>query len=1446
MALATTTLVPILYDISKELENQQKLNGNVIYYNDPDKHVSNTSHLLRMGDKLLKYNEAKRVLSEEEDRQQMLLKFYTAIALVLIILLFIPVIGYLAFALIRQYQMFECFPYLVYANKGLLIAFLIILFIYCMMALVNLYQRNERIFKTAYNTDNLEANNDMISKVTKMFVKTDGDFSSDDKNIKLSSNSPLLMFTFAQAYKKYNITYKPTLDGNETIDAACSRLGKISEGEFLSKCVPRSHNGCMYPFIPSQPVNPIVLQKQIQKMDLYGQIFKINNGMNWFKAFLLKSTDAVYGKTLNSKVSAAEKRAILDKVVEALTKQFALVKDLQIDESKAQVSNMSEADCYNTFMSDPDCIAASYNAAQRKCILVKKGTVGALRFDKTGSNSVLLRASSPSTDILVVTADTLNQKNVKKSFKQDEGQGTCTLTTPGCLLPNSSNTWLGNQKTGDSVLYSDVFSGDHVAFDVNYVVKMSDVVKNNTATLDAVFLARKDQLSTLLTETIITADPTNTISLSQNDINYITKEVDKVNKMASIVVTDILMEVPSKLQVRYEDIQETKRKESSGVNKYVPYNRFVEKLNDLSSSKFVLEFINSAEDLRSCSTGVKDLYDNYDYSGFLQREQAKLSETSVTFYIVTGILGWLWYVSQDYLYSNNETDEKYCVPRPTPIEEEENEQEGLFVRTYNEANASKKPKWNSFADVATPENAKTLGLEKSKAESGTAIEIGDKKTSSSDKDIGVAFESLYKKLGQVIISKKSNIQNLISQVSSLKSKLQNKKEQAGGGVVNSIKALTKSHLSTSSIKPISVLITEDKSRFDRKIRDIQQFIQSSQPEANINSLNEVPSNTTDQSNNLEVIEMRKKISRTAVEIITDCFAAVSKDLKSIIDIHGTNVFGFYSYETDQNKEILLSFIKGLIENFEGKKTIEEVCSLFSDSLFGAAESEFDKSHYITVLEKHLKSKFHKSLDIKLDQLLQSKISEIVLSYIVVNLDLPFYIINLAREMIKILSKRGCSESLDTLLSDLLIKYEPQFNKTLGTLPSSKLEKKGHTILAKVASTFEDVTAKIGVNFASNNILKFENDGRFSLDDDNKNKLKNELKEKVELYVASLFQAWNQDLFDEFNRTEFIGDESGIDVKQTGGAQDKKTNVNTNATNELYSDEKLPSKEKKIDEWDTRINKGLKYLLILVFIIISYLVFKSVSTKDKKIKEYNRMIIETNGTIIVNNSRNLMQILYDDLSKDRYNISSSINKINLAPFIKKDIIINTSNQKTFKTQGVTEDEFFDVIAQHTMVSDSVKVKLNDSAKTEEVYNLLVQTLEAYEKCNTIASSQTPVMPLPIFQIVTYCVLIAITLGVIYYIMTELKPVKNFQDTMKLKAIIDRAETKHQIAKPDIDLFENADDPLNDVYTMNFVKIVGASLVVMFAILFAVQIEQNTNQFTTALYGGDLFRNNQCYE
>lgn len=1236
MALATTTLVPILYDISKELENQQKLNGSVIYYNDPDKHVSNTAHLLRMGDKLLKYNEAKRVLEEEEGQQQMMLKFYTAIALILIILLFVPAIGYMGFELIRKFQKFDCFE-LVLANKGFLILFFIVLFIYCMMALVNLYQRNEKIYKMMYNTDTVEANNDMISKVSKMFVKTSGDFSSsDDKNITLTSNSPLLMFNFAQAYKKFNITFKPALDGNEKIDSACSRLGKINENDFLSKCLPRSHNGCMYPFIPSQPVNPIVLQKQIQKMDLYGQISKINTGMNWFKAFLLKSTDAVYGKTLNSKMSDAEKRAILDKIVDALTKQFALVKDLYIDESKAQVSNMSEADCYNTFMSDPDCIAATYNAAQRKCILVKKGTVGALRFDKTGSNSVLLRTSNPSTDVLVVTGDTLNQKTVKKSFKSDAqtdqtgqtdqtaNQAGCNLTTPGCLMPNSTNTWLGNQKTGDPVFYSDVFSGDSVAFDVNYVVKMSDVVRNNIASLDTLFLTRKDQLSKMLVDTILTVDPTNTFALSQNDINYITKQVDKVNRMASIVVGDILMEVPTKLQTSYDDISENKRKESSGLNKYIPHARFVEKLNELSSSKFVLEFVNSAEDLRSCSTGVKDLYDNYDYTGFLQKEQAKLSDTSLIFYLTTGLLGWTWYVTQDYLYSNDETDADYCVLRPEPVKEDSDSDSDddsfdppiLPERIDQTSKQTSKPTWPKMTDVMKSENAKILGVE-SKDEKQT-----DEPTKSE--------------------SEKEEKDGMVSKEG------EKDKDKNEPGFFKKLADKTSSLIDEAKMKSSSLI---DKTK-----------------ETTRGIINKVSSADTLVKKYFEAGEEKKRLQNDKENL--------EKELQKL-------------NESKADPRSVLGE--------KNKKTIEKLTTDIGE------------------LDKRLKD---------------------------------------------------ISKSID--------EYTIEMQKRTDV-------KKG---------------------------------------------------------------GGKEDGTETETETETEGADTEEESESSSKKKSKDKNANANVTN-AYSNTTLPSKEKKKDDWDTRTNKGIKYLLILVFIIISFLVFRSIHKKDKQIKDYNRMMIETNGTIIVNNGRNLMQIIYDDLSKDRYNISSSNNKINLAPFIKKGVIINTRNQKTFKTQGVTEDEYFDVIAQHTVVSDSVKVKLNDSAKTEEVYNLLVQTLEAYEKCNTIASSQTPTMPLPIFQIVTYSIIIAITLGVIFFIMSELKPVQNFKDTMKLRAIIDRAETKHQIVKSDLDMFVDVNDPEN-IYGMTFVKIIGASLIVMFAILFAVQIEQNTSQFTLALYGGELFRNNQCYE
>lgn len=1282
MALTTVSLVPILYDISNELENMQKLNGDLIVYNDPDKLTSNSIHLLQMGDKLLRYNTMKEQLRYQEKENNRLLVFYFVLTLITTVLVF-GILGY-----VYGYKVYDMLMSTVPMSTVCILLqlipliIIILIFVLIIYTLVNVYTRNKSIYDKLYDIENsIESSNDAITKVKNMFITSDP---LNATTIRVNSNHPLLVYNFQNARNTMKIKFQPFLDGNEQISKDCgTKMRSMDSSTFVKECIPPSHNGYMYPFIPSKPINPVVLRKEVQKLDLYGQISKINEAINWFRGFMLKKTDAVYGSNNNTQILSLEERAIIvNKIIDLLTKQLTLVYDISINEKVAQKSMVEKVDCYKTCFNDKDCLAVSYDPVTKTALTVKRGTQNAFKYNPDNKNPVLIKTLDPENEMITVLSDVINNDYITTNFNSN-------IKGDNILKPLVESTWFKEQGTSKSgVTHTDVFSGGSRApVNVKHTFKISNIIEKNNSTLDVLLNNFKNEIADTIVNIIIYNDPSNTFMFQQSELNKIAKEVEKVNRMSNIVVSDIMIDIPTRLQKKYTELKEQNIKNNQGKAKFIPFKRFNDKMNELSSLDFVMHFVYYSDILRSCSDGLKKLYDKFDYTADLDRKKTELSNVGLSFYLTIGLAGWSLYALHDYnkniecksirpQYVTTNKQQKDLINQDNPLYE--------FKQNTNQ-NKEDLAKSNTEKKELNIDNIESTAENKTESKSGF-------------------FDSL-KKTANIFKTSTNSLKNLF------KKKEINEEDILNETIRNAYAKYLESE-KTNSFKDEYKLVIKTVINDLSKAKDLDSEKQKE----------------LDQAKDL----LKDLSDRPLFDKLSGFFKSKFQTKRKFIEKGKQLVSNSEGIE-------LITKLEVLLDKQDEKINVEEVNSLydkFKQNIYDQAWSSYNSNNLSMI-------KF--AIDVKEDELKEHQ------------------------------------EILGQLFNNLQTTTKNEINKS-----DEKLNIESEIKIQDQQIILDLIEIK-------------------------------ELKTKIEIIEAQK---------DINKATKELKDE----VKKGGAPQTK---------------ERLKEIEETTRKVDNIVSTALKHIVIVFIIIISYLVLQSSNRKHQTIVNYNRNMIETNGTIILNNSRNIMQILYADLAKNRYNIKSIQTNTQLAPFIKNGIHINTAESKDYDSTGITEEQFFDIIAKNSVISEANTIRVDERAQTEEIYNLMVQLIDAYEKCNTIANSETPTMPFPILQIVMYIVLLFACVIVVLFILGTFKPFHRIMSHIFFMRVQNRGR-KGELAVIDMqtEAENNPDDPTN-IQAMLYIKIISTILIIMFGVLFAVTIEDNTNSFISALYGGDHFRNNQCY-
>lgn len=281
--------------------------------------------------------------------------------------------------------------------------------------------------------------------------------------------------------------------------------------------------------------------------------------------------------------------------------------------------------------------------------------------------------------------------------------------------------------------------------------------------------------------------------------------------------------------------------------------------------------------------------------------------------------------------------------------------------------------------------------------------------------------------------------------------------------------------------------------------------------------------------------------------------------------------------------------------------------------------------------------------------------------------------------------------------------------------------------------------------------------------------------------------------------------------------DLKFNLNKDAKNNEDSVKWHLIKRKKL--WT---QAGLQTsMFIMVYVLIVALIY-SWKEKSRGIYNFNNIVLNKNGDSIAGSAHRIMDAFTEAIVKDGQLIR-----------------ISTSYTDT----GDNDETFLNVVKAALIEGGEAKVKLDASYDLVDSHESLISIIEAYEKCNTLLSTEK-LLPFPLTEIVLYLMMIVVIVILALLVIFKLHPFEKMAKLRKWTKLRRMMDMNIEIAEGSYG-FDCKDDGIAKAEIENTITIIVSILIAVISIMFALMIIGNTNIFTDALYASDLFKNSECY-
>lgn len=334
--------------------------------------------------------------------------------------------------------------------------------------------------------------------------------------------------------------------------------------------------------------------------------------------------------------------------------------------------------------------------------------------------------------------------------------------------------------------------------------------------------------------------------------------------------------------------------------------------------------------------------------------------------------------------------------------------------------------------------------------------------------------------------------------------------------------------------------------------------------------------------------------------------------------------------------------------------------------------------------------------------------------------------------------------------------------------------------------------------------------------------KNQLMLEFVFYMLTIFGLM-EGLRTAFNRTVgYHCDKFDIEAEIEQG---------TKEFNELpvKTDDVKRSHEKKVKALKSNIEQKKAWtVLVVCFICFSYLFVLSMlyawKEHSRNVFSYNKFVLESNGNSIKINSEELFR---DFEAKIKQN---------------KLVSVYLTPPNTIAS-GDDDSLYFD-LKNSAKTEDGKTVSVLQSEDFRPQYDKLISILDNFDKCNMLMDSRGQDLPFPLLETTMYFALIFIVVLLVVFISMVFKPYEHFIKYKNWRRIKQMLEKNIEVTSRSYG-FDCHDDGVDKQVSYTAFLYVIAVITLIVGILFFTTIIQNSNQFTSALYASDLFKNFQCY-
>lgn len=395
-----------------------------------------------------------------------------------------------------------------------------------------------------------------------------------------------------------------------------------------------------FPGFDQENSSPSILYREIQAVDIIGQVTRLSDAVAFFKDFLAKKGGPV--ASADSGSASGNAMRIVDSIKGLFAERKFMSRNLipvRLHESIMRNDLKTAQECMAAAQASPSCVYSVYNSLTGACALVNKDQVAnfPLFYVKDDPNVVQpyeVFVKDKNEIYLSHTmriADLLKDpKGLTTAMRFVDDRETKLDLESGCVYKADGGVCKGQnyQSVVESINLDAIFHSNRYEDVAALLNKQDDVnvftVRTTTESLIdhamskgfAMMEKNRNQFGDIVVDIIKKADPSGNFVLDGDSITEIADAAgsaypDHAAEMKSLI-TDVLNEVPVRL-ARIAALAEMDTTDNRDM-RYVTGQELSDKLAAMNPHEFVTTFTTHLYNIYACSEGLRKMQRVYDYT----------------------------------------------------------------------------------------------------------------------------------------------------------------------------------------------------------------------------------------------------------------------------------------------------------------------------------------------------------------------------------------------------------------------------------------------------------------------------------------------------------------------------------------------------------------------------------------------------------------------------------------------------------------------------------------------------------------------------------------------------------------------------------------------------------------------------------------------------------------